>query len=225
MCTVLQEIGSFIQTVGLALYSFVSSDFFVNFVSLLELILAIVTIIIGGEKVKEFIHEYKRKRVSATFGFYVNLGYFIKRLRPLIVNDSGKPMKTLYLLSSSESVRNQANGFEQIGDKLSALAYECLQYLSTEANQIPPSDYNEAERKTWKKEIDVFVDYLNQFYLIGSGIHLPTLESEAGIINYCNGIQNILDNIEKKAKKAIEDFYQDMINEKEVLYNKNDNNN
>ena len=67
----------------------------------------------------------------------------------------------------------------------------------------------------WKNEIDIFVDYLNQFYLIGSGIHLPTLETEDGIINYCKKIQDILNNIERKAKKATEDFYRDMINEKE----------
>lgn len=212
MWTVLQEIWNGIQTAGQIVNRLVGSDFFANLISLLELILAIVTIIIGGEKVKEFIQEYKRKRVSATFGFYVNLGYFIKRLRPLIVNDSGKPMKTLYLLSPSDEIQKQAKGFEQLGNKLSTVAYECLQYLSTEANQVPPSDYN-VERAVWKNEIDVFVDYLNQFYLIGSGIHLPTLESEDGVISYCNKILSILDNIERKANKAREDFYQDMMKE------------
>lgn len=211
----LLEVRNSIELVGQELYSIVNSDFFANIVSMLELILAVITVIIGGEKVKEFIHEYKRKRVNAIFGFYINLGYFIKRLRPLIMNDSGKPMKTLYLLSPSNEIQKQAKGFEQIGNKLSDVAYECLQYLSTEANQIPPSDYNDTQRMEWKKEIDVFVVYLNQFYLIGSGIHLPTLESEDGIINYCNKIRDILNDIEKKAEKATEDFYKDMINEKE----------
>lgn len=215
MCTVIQEIWNAVQTAGQIIYSFVGTDFFANLVSLLELILAVITIIIGGEKVKEFIHEYKRKRVNATFGFYVNLGYFIKRLRPFIMNDSGKPMKTLYLLSPSDEIQKQAKGFERLGDKLSTVAYECLQYLSTEANQIPPSDSNDEERIEWRNEIDIFIDYLNQFCLIGSGIHLPTLESENGIIKYCNEIQNTMDNIEKKAKKATEDFYRDMTKEKE----------
>lgn len=215
MCTGLQKVRYSIEIAGQVIFNVVESDFFANFVSLLELIIAVVTIIIGGAKVKEFIHEYKRKRVNAIFGFYVNLGYFIKRIRPLIMNDSGKPMKTLYLLSSSEDIQKQAKGFEQIGNKLSAVAYECLQYLSTEANQIPPSDYDDSQRMEWKNEIDIFVDYLNQFYLIGSGIHLPTLETEDGIINYCKKIQDILNNIERKAKKATEDFYRDMMNEKE----------
>lgn len=215
MWTVLQEIWSAIQATGQSVYSFAASDFFANLVSLLELILAVSTIIIGGEKVNEFLHEYKRKRVSAIFGFYVNLGYFIKRLRPLIVNDSGKPMKTLYLMSPLDEIQKKAEGFKQLGEKLSVVAYDCLQYLSTEANQVPPFDYNDAERMEWKKEIDAFTDYLNQFYLIGSGIHLPTLESEDGIITYCNEIRGVLDSIEKKAKKATEDFYQDMKKEEE----------
>ena len=120
MCTGLQKVRYSIEIAGQVIFNVVESDFFANFVSLLELIIAVVTIIIGGEKVKEFIHEYKRKRVNAIFGFYVNLGYFIKRIRPLIMNDSGKPMKTLYLLSSSEDIQKQAKGFEQIGNKLIA---------------------------------------------------------------------------------------------------------
>lgn len=202
-----------VKTICQVACSFVSSDFFANLISFMEFILAIVTIIIGGEKVKEFLHEYKRKRVSAIFGFYVNLGCFIKRIRPFIVNDFGKPMKTLYLLSPSEEIRKKANGYEKLAEKLSIVSYECLQYLSTEANQVPPSDCSGTERMAWKNDINTFIDYLNQFYLIESGIHLPTLESEEGIINYCNKIQKLLNDIEIKSKKATEDFYLDMTKE------------
>lgn len=142
----------------------IGSDFYANIISTMELFAAIIAIVIGGEKVNELLAEYRRKRVEATFGFYINLGYFVKRIRPLISTDDNKPLTTFNLLSPNESIRK--NGYQELGEKIRQVSLECLQYLSSKSDQVPPASSN-SEREEWKKNIDAFVVYLNQFYLIG----------------------------------------------------------
>ena len=189
--------------------NFISSDFYANIIATLEFAAAIIAIYIGGIKVSELITEYKRKRKEAIFGFYINLGYFIKRIRPLIASDDDCPLKTLYLLSYT--LKN-VEGYDKLGEKLSTVSYECLQYLSSKADQIPPAS-NEAERILWKKTLDSFVNYLNQFYLIGSGVYLPNLEDEESIQTYYQEIKLVLDEIENKVETETKNFFQEMDNE------------
>lgn len=186
----------------------VGSDFYANITATIELIVAVIALLIGGEKVSEFITEYKRKRMEAIFGFYTNLGFFIKRIRPLIAADDDTPLETLYLLSPTDELKS-IKGYDILAEKLSAVSYECLQYLSSKADQIPPA-HNKDERNLWKKNLDIFVNYLNQFYLIGSGISLPNLEDEKGIEIYYQGIKLVFDQIEKKVEDETVKFYEQM---------------
>lgn len=189
------------------IYEIVGSDFYANTISTIELFVAIITIVIGGKKVNELLVEYKRKRVEATFGFYTNLGYFVKRIRPLISTDDKKPLNTFNLLSPNESIREK--GYQELGKKIRQVSFECLQYLSSKSNQVPPAN-NNTERKEWKENIDAFVVYLNQFYLIGSGVFLPNLSTDDGILNYYKGISGVLDYIEKKVEDETSQLFVDM---------------
>ena len=184
----------------------VGSDFYANITATIELIVAVIAILIGGEKVSEIITEYKRKRMEAIFGFYTNLGFFIKRIRPLIAADDDTPLETLNLLSPTDELKN-IEGYNILAEKLSAVSYECLQYLSSKADQIPPT-HNENERNLWKNNLDMFVNYLNQFYLIGSGISLPNLEDKEDIKIYYQEIKQVLDQIEKKVEEETTKFYE-----------------
>lgn len=175
-------------------------------IRLAELVLAVITVILGSKKVGDFFDEYRERRRSAAFGFYVNLGYYVKRLRTLVFSDSGKPIMSLYLLSPSEEIQKKANGYESLGQLLSTTAYECLRYLSTESNQVPPFQ-EESKRRDWRKQLDKLVEYLNQFCMIGKKVYFPVLGTEEGITTYCNEIQVTLDDIEHCIEEAVEQIY------------------
>lgn len=169
----------------------VSSDFFANMISVIELIVAVIALEAGGKKVSEWVAEFRSRRTEAAFGYYMNLVYFIMRMRPLIFNDDGCPLKTLYHLSPSTDFRKEAETLNAgIVEKLSNIAYECLQYLSSNNNQIPPfKEYN--KRKKWKDSLKCLVGYLNQFYLIENGIYLPRLDTADGINKYYNELKEL----------------------------------
>lgn len=90
--------------------------------------------------------------------------------------------------------------------KLSNVAFECLQYMSSKADQIPPVN-NLAEWIAWKGILDSFVDYLNQFYLMGSDNYLPGLNSEEDIIEYCEQFKVILDQIDQRIEQETGRFF------------------
>ena len=48
-----------------SIWDILSSDLYSNIISTLELVVAIITIIIGGKKVLELISEYKKKQREA----------------------------------------------------------------------------------------------------------------------------------------------------------------
>jgi len=187
-----------------SVWDILSSDLYSNIISTLELVVAIITIIIGGKKVLELISEYKKKQREAVFGFYVNLGYFIKRIKPLVFSDDGSPLQTLYILSPNEELNGMCE--ESLYQKLSNVAFECLQYMSSKADQIPPVN-NLSEWIAWKGILDSFVDYLNQFYLMGSDNYLPGLNSEEDIIEYCEQFENILDQIDQRIEQETGRFF------------------
>lgn len=190
---------------------FIGSNLFANIIATIELAVAIGTILIGGKKVSELIADYRSKQMEAAFGLYSNLGVFIKRIRILIFASDGTPLKTLYLLSPDSHLNK--SGYKEMGKKLCAVAHECLQFLSSTANQIPPGDTNE-EREDWKNTLDTFVEYLNEFYLIDSEVHFPKLCDEAGISSYYGDIKNILSNIETRVEKESIAIFERIKNEK-----------
>ena len=209
-----QELNPFTEMIWNAL----SSNFYANIIATIELIVAILTIAIGGKKVLQLISEYKQKQREAVFGFYINLDYFIKRMKPLIFSDDGTPMKTLYVLSANEEI-NSMCGDTSFQEKLSNVALECLQYLSVKTNQIPPVD-DFSEWNKWKRILDEFINYLNQFYLMGSDNHLPGLNSEEDLKNYCENVKMIFDQIDQKIEKETRKFFEDLKGEHD-RYNEN----
>ena len=193
------------------IWDILSSDFYSNIISSLELIVGVIAIIVGGKKVLELISEFQKKQREAVFGFYINLGYFIKRIRPLVFSDDGSPLQTLYILSPNEELNSLCES-SSLYNKLSNVAFECLQYLSSKADQIPPVN-NLSDWIRWKKVLDSFVDYLNQFYLMGSDNYLPGLNSEKDIIDYCEQFGKILNQIELKIAQETGEFFNDLKNE------------
>lgn len=115
------------------------------------------------------------------------------------------------MLSPSQKLAS-IKGYDDLGDKLSAVSLECLQYLSSMTNQIPPATTN-TDRQNWKKTLDQFIKYLNDFYLIGTGISLPELSTKDGIDRYYNAIKEILDKIEYTAEEEAKKFFDDLIQE------------
>lgn len=203
------------MNIAMCLSHIIGSDTFANIISTLELLVAIIALCVGGKTVSNLISEFRERRMEATFGYYMNLVYYIKRIKPLVFTDDGHPMKTLNVLSSVESLRNDATTeFQKLSEKLRSISNECLQYLSSKENQIPPAETNE-ERLQWKEHLDEFVDLMNQFSLIGSSIYLPTLSSREGIDKYHKHIKDIFDYFERtleqetvmlfKQKKAAEE--------------------
>ena len=57
------------------------------------------------------------------------------------------------------------------------------------------------------------MDYLNQFYLMGSDNYLPGLNSEKDIIDYCEQFGKILNQIELKIAQETGEFFNDLKNE------------
>lgn len=176
------------------LYSFISNDFFANSISLLGLILSAVTIFVGGIKVSEALREYNQKKRAAVFSYHINMKIFIMRLKRLVSNNQGRPLKSLYLFSSINSIREQGNGYEKVAELLFQLSKEMLDYLSTEPNQIPASISN-SECLEWDQLIAKLVNYLTDFLLYNSDAYLPQFDEEKGIVDYHNELMSILNRL------------------------------
>lgn len=196
-----------INTVFEWIFCAISSDFFANIISAFELIVAIIAIRVGGKKVSEWITEFRERRTEAAFGYYMNLVYFIKRMKPLIFSDDGQALKTLYRLSATPDIRKDVDSSSMaLGKKLSNIASECLQYLSSNNNQIPPFE-NYVERREWKASLNTLVNYLNQFYLIDNDIHLPQLDDIDGITNYYGKLCDLFKYFEDTVEKVTDDIF------------------
>ena len=186
---------------------FIVGDGFANSVSFAQLVVAIVALFWGGGAVKKWMKEFNERKLEATFGFYMNITCFIKRMRPLIFSDSGQPMKTLNLLSAEKRMRDQATkDICNLGEMLRSIASECLQYLSTKENQFPPSDSKEG-RKEWGENLNKFVEILNQLNFIGTGIYIPKLESWEGIEKYCGEIDQVFKYFERTISQETEKIF------------------
>lgn len=193
---------------------FVAGDLFANLISLGGLVVAIYTLIVGGKKVSNLLDEYRKKRNSALFGFYTNLSLFIKRLRKLTTDSNGSPLGVLNLLSSEDDLREKNKGFMNIGQKLSDLSLECLQYLSNSPKQVPPVT-SLSEWNVWHGYMKDLVNFLNYFYTIGSGVYFPDVKTTQEILTFHSNFKELLDKIEGVISKQYEQFFDDM--EKDAL--------
>lgn len=188
------------------LYEIVKSECFANVISLLELVIAIIALIIGGRKVSELFEEFAKRKREAIFGYYTNINHYIKRIVPLISDNNEKHLGTLFLLSANEDLRKANSGLNIIGKKLSMVANECLQYLSAESMQVPIANTNE-ERLEWKAKIDNLIDILNQFFLIGSEIYIPSLSDEKAVELHYEEVKKLLDNIQESIENETNIFF------------------
>ncbi|MDE5978336.1 MAG: hypothetical protein K2G70_07750 [Turicibacter sp.] len=176
------------------LYGVLSSEFVANIISFLGLLIAAISLLIGGKKVTEALLEYKHKKQAAVFSYHTNMKIFILRLKRLISNNQCRPMKSLYLFSSEENIREKGTGYEMIAEKLSELSQNMLDYLSTESDQIPAS-VTDGEAEKWDNLIDKLIDFLADFLLYKTDSYLSEFDSEEGIEKYHKELAEVLDNM------------------------------
>ena len=191
------------------LKNIVSSEIYSNVLESIEVLIAIITIYTAKEKVDYIIEEYKKKKIDAIYGYYVNFKNHIKRISMLINDAAGKPMKSLYMLSPCNELTNQSNGYEKMAKELSDGADEFIKFLLSVRDQVPPADNDRRRRETWEKNIEKLLIHLNQLKLIDSGIHLPALLDEEGVIEYCTELNCLLQNIKDEIDEEINHYYQE----------------
>ena len=115
----------------------ISSDLFANVLSFLELLVALVALVMGVDKVSELIKQYNNRKNNSIFGFHANLKIYIKRIRKMTTNNNKEPLKTLYLLSPIEKIRASAKGYENFSIRLCDVSHKLLDFLSSKSEQIP----------------------------------------------------------------------------------------
>ena len=157
----------------------------------------------------EVIEEYKRKKRTAVFSYHMNMKIFIMRLKRLVTNSEGKPIKSLYLFSSEDEIRENGIGYEKMAERLVDLSKKMLDYLSTESDQIPASSTDE-DIETWDCLIDKLVDFLSDFLLYDTDAYLAGFDNKQGIDDYHKEFIKVLDDIIKLIVKSKEDLKQEV---------------
>ena len=192
------------------IFEFISTDYFSNVISFLGLVVTLMTIYIGGNKVSEFYEEYKKKQYNALFGYYTNLKYYILRLKKVTTTSSNVPLGCVYLLSSNESVKNLGNGCESVAQKLSLLSQEILSYLCNHPEQIPIGKSKE-DVTLWNNLIEQLIQYLSNFVFINTDINLPELNTKESADEYHKNFISILDQITNMIDLTYGDFCGDVL--------------
>ena len=145
---------------------------------------------LGGINVPDTSSYLEKLKLNANFGFYINMGTFIKRLRFLIETDN-MPLATIYQLSPNERLRNSSGvPGQKFAEKLKVLSAEFLTYLSTAHEQIPAVK-TIIEFNDWNACYYKLVDYLNWFSAIND-MYIPKLKDEEGIRLFYSELNNIL---------------------------------
>lgn len=193
----------------------ISSDFFANVLSFLELLIALVAFVMGVDKVSKLIKQYNNQKNSAIFSFHVNLKIYIKRIRKLTTNNKEAPLKTLYLLSPNEKIRCETEGYENLALELCDISHKLLDFLSSKSEQIPATnDYSKIGE--WNKLIESLVDILLDFTLLNTGAYLPAFKDIDGINNYHRKLTEVLKKIEEMIDDVESKYIQDLENEQET---------
>lgn len=207
-----------IDNIELCLESFVeniSSDFFANILSFLELLIALVAFVMGVDKVSEFIKQYNNKKNNAIFSFHINLKIYIKRIRKLTTNNTQAPLKTLYFLSPNEKTRDEAKGYENLSKELCNISHNLLDFLSSKSEQIPATD-DYSKIGVWNESIEKLVDNLLDFTLLGTGAYLPDFNDLDGINKYHGDLIEVLNKIEKMIDVVESKYIQDLENDQDT---------
>jgi len=133
---------------------------------------------------------FDKLRLNANYGFYVNMGTFIKRLRFLIGTDN-MPLATIYQLSPNEKLRDSSGiPGQKFAEKLKVLSKEFLSYLSTAHEQIP-AVRTTVEFNRWNDCYYRLIDYLNWFSAIND-MFIPQLKDEEGVISFYSELNDTL---------------------------------
>ncbi len=176
----------------------IGSDFTGNIIDLIGIIIAIIGLKIGVNKVTDFIESFNNKKFDALFGYYTNLRTYIKQLRHLTVNNNNAPLGTIYKLSPVEKLRESGQPGHVFDDKLKSLSSDILQYLSTAHEQIPAINTHQ-EFEVWDKKFIALVDMLNWFSTINES-YIPSLTSEEEIKKYSQEIVDVFEYFENMMK-------------------------
>lgn len=185
----------------------ITNECFSDFIALVELIIEIVALIIGGIKVFQFFDEYKAKKFDATFGYYANLRVYIKRLRNLTTTNNIEPLGNIFLLSANEHI--QKKGFEDLAKELSDLSNKFLDYLCLKSEQIPIAESKD-EAKRWNNLIDTLSNYLTDFILYDTGAYVVELSDEECVKEYHKKFLKTLDAIDVLINDDIEKIWGDI---------------
>lgn len=190
----------------------ISSDFFSNIISLLELICTFVALVIGMEKVSELIREHSKRKRQAIFSYHINLKIYIRRLKKLLSDSNNNPLKTLYFFSADERIRNEAKGYERLAEDLYDLSKDFLNYLSSKPEQIPA--VTSQDIKNWDALIEELVEYLTDFVLYQSGVSLPNMNTKEKIKKYHKDVLENFNQITKMINKLEDDYIDELNKEK-----------
>jgi hypothetical protein len=191
--------------------TYFGSSLFANTISFYTLVVTIFLLTIGVKKVSELITEFSERRRTAVFNFHTHLRSYLLRLKALIIDNNQRPLRSLYSLSPNESVYDKSNS--ALGKRLSDLACEFLQYLSTKGEQIPPAD-TKAKWEIWDNKINLLRGYLYNFLLIGTGERLPQFDTEEDIKNEVDELLALMKDIDAIIQEQIDKFYDDLEREK-----------
>lgn len=196
-------------TIVFCICKFLASDTFANCISFLGLIVAVITLIIGGSKVHEFLIDFNKKKRNAVYSYYSNLKIFINRLIRLTINDQNNALGHIYLLSPNEELRKKYINCKKLSVKLSVLSEKFLDYLSSASDQIPIAT-NEKEDKNWSNLIEQLSVFLCDFLLFDSGVYLPNLNTEESINKYCNNLYSISQDLLNLIEKSKQEFWNEI---------------
>jgi len=159
--------------------------------------------------VSELVTEFTKRRRAAVFNFYSHMRSYLARLEALTVDGDKDPLKSLYILSPTDSIRNMSNGTDLLGKRLCNLACEFLQYLSTKGEQVPPANTKD-EWEKWDSKINLLREYLNDFLLIGTGETLPHFNTEDDIENEIRRLLCITKDIDGIIQMEIDKFFEEI---------------
>ena len=136
-----------------------------------------------------------RKKMNASFGFYINIATFIKRLR-FLIGSEGIPFAPIYKLSPIEDLRNNGSApGEVLSEKLKQLATEFLKYLSMSCEQVPAVK-SKSEYDEWNKYYTLLVENLNWLSSIND-TYLPKLKTESDVVKFCEELEIVLEYFDR----------------------------